>query len=144
MNRGLLVLLLVVALGLGAALCARHFLQGPPSAWLSRKYALSPQQAERMQVLEKEYGSRCGPFCTAMCEANSHLETLTLGSGSVTPEIRTAVAETDRIRTETRLAMLEHFYAVAAELPPERRREYLLKVLPLVIESCGSESRNGR
>ena len=44
----------------------------------------------------------------------------------------------DRIRTAARTAMLEHFYAVAAELPPERRRQYLLKVLPLVIDSCGS------
>jgi hypothetical protein len=76
-----------------------------------------------------------------MCEANSRLETLALGSGRVTPEVRAAVTETDRIRTGTRLAMLEHFYAVAAELPPERRREYLLKVLPLVIDSCGSRSR---
>jgi hypothetical protein len=48
------------------------------------------------------------------------------------------VAETDSIRTQTRLAMLEHFYAVAAELPPDRRKEYLRKVLPLVIDSCGS------
>jgi hypothetical protein len=48
------------------------------------------------------------------------------------------VTETDRIRSQTRIAMLEHFYAVAAELPPERRREYLLKVLPLFIDSCGS------
>jgi hypothetical protein len=71
-----------------------------------------------------------------MCEANARLETLTLGSGSITPEIRTAIAETDRIRTETRIAMLEHFYAVAAQLPPDKRLGYLLKVLPLVIDSC--------
>jgi hypothetical protein len=72
-----------------------------------------------------------------MCEANARLETLTLGSGSITPEIRAAIAETDRIRTETRIAMLEHFYAVAAQVPPDKRRDYLLKVLPLVIDSCG-------
>ena len=71
-----------------------------------------------------------------MCEANARLESVTLGSSGVTPDVRAAVAETDRIRTETRIAMLEHFYAVAAELPPERRRDYLLKVLPLVGESC--------
>lgn len=91
-----------------------------------------------MKTLHQAYGSRCGPFCGEMCEANARLEELALGSGSMTPAIRSAVAETDRIRTGTRIAMLEHFYAVAAELPPERRREYLLKVLPLVIESCGS------
>lgn len=141
MNRGLLVLLIVLVLGFGAALISKHLLQAPPSEWLCHEYRLTPQQAERMKSLEKAYGSRCGPFCDAMCEANSHLETVALGSGSVTAEVRAAVAETDRIRTETRLTMLEHFYAVAAELPPHRRREYLLKVLPLVIDSCGAHSQ---
>ncbi len=46
--------------------------------------------------------------------------------------------ETDRIRTQTCIAMLEHFYAMAAELPLERRKEYLRKMLPLVIDSCGA------
>jgi len=76
-----------------------------------------------------------------MCEANARLEQIALndglGRGNVTPELRSAVAETDQIRTEMRIAMLEHFYAVAAELPSEKRKEYLLKVLPLVIDSCG-------
>ena len=140
MNRGILVLLGIIALGAGAALLARHYLQAPPSAWLCHEYGLTPGQAQRMNTLQKEYGSRCGPYCDAMCEANAHLETVALGSGSVTPEVRAAVVETDRIRTETRLAMMEHFYAVASELPPNRRGEYLRKVLPLVIESCGAEN----
>lgn len=138
MQRSFLVFLIVVALGIGAAMLSRHYLQAPPSAWLCSKFGLTPHQAERMESLQSEYGSRCGPLCDRMCEANAHLENLTLGSGSVTPGIRAAIAETDRIRTETRIAMLDHFYAVAAELPPERRKEYLLKVLPLVIDSCGS------
>lgn len=138
MQRGLLVFLIVVALGIGAAMLSRHYLQGPPSAWLCSKFGLSQKQAERIDSLQSEYGSRCGPLCDRMCEANADLENLTLGSGSVTPGIRAAIAETDRIRTETRIAMLDHFYAVAAELPPERRKEYLLTVLPLVIDSCGS------
>lgn len=73
-----------------------------------------------------------------MCEANARLEQLALGSSTVTPALREAIAETDRIRTQARLAMLDHFYAVAAELPPDRRRQYLLKVLPLLIDSCSA------
>jgi hypothetical protein len=73
-----------------------------------------------------------------MCEANARLETLALGSSTITPALRETLAETDRIRTSARTAMLEHFYAVASELPPDRRREYLEKVLPLVIDSCGT------
>lgn len=138
MKRGLFILLAVLAIGLAALGVSKRLFQGPPSAWLCREFGLSAGQQERVISLQREYGSRCGPFCDAMCAANAALETLALGSGSVTPAVRAAVAETDRIRTETRLAMLEHFYAVAAELPPERRRDYLLKVLPLVIDSCGS------
>jgi len=138
MKRGFLVLLAVIAVGFGGVLIARHFFQGPPSSWLCHEYGLSPGQAVKVEALQQQYGSRCGPYCDAMCEANARLETVTFGSGSVTPEIRDAVTETDRIRTQTRIAMLEHFYAVAAELPPERRKEYLRKVLPLVIESCGA------
>lgn len=138
MKRGLLVLVAVIIGGLCAALITERFFQGPPTLWLCNKYGLSPKQSEYLKALQKEYGARCGPFCEKMCEANARLEELALGSGSMTPILRNAVAETDRIRTETRIAMLEHFYAVAAVLPPERRREYLLKVLPLVIDSCGS------
>jgi hypothetical protein len=138
MKHGLLLFLLIV-LGLGAAFVSKRLLQGHPSDWLCHEYGLTPQQAERMKSLERDYGSRCGPYCNAMCEANGSLETLALNSGSVTPELRAAVVVTDRIRTETRIAMLEHFYAVTAEFSPEQRRKYLLKVLPLVIESCGSK-----
>lgn len=138
MTKGLLALLAVIVVGVGAWLAARHLLQGPPTAWLCREYALSPQQACRVEQLQREYGSRCGPFCEEMCEANAKLETLALGSSTVTPALREAIAETDRIRTSARTAMLEHFYAVAAELPPDRRRPYLLKVLPMIIDSCGT------
>ena len=138
MQRGFLVFLIVAALGFGAAAISRNYLQCPPSAWLCSKFGLSPKQVEQIEALQSDYGSRCGPLCGKMCEANTALEKLSLNSSSVTPAIRAAIAETDRIRTETRIAMLDHFYAVAAELPAERRREYLLKVLPLVIDSCSS------
>lgn len=138
MKKGFLALLVVLLVGVGAWLAARHLLQAPPTAWLCHEYGLSPGQACRVEQLQRDYGSRCGPFCKQMCEANARLETLALGSSKVTPALREAVAESDRIRTSTRIAMLEHFYAVAAELPPDRRHQYLLKVLPLVIDSCGS------
>jgi hypothetical protein len=143
MRRGLLVLLAALAIAVSGALLTHHLLKGSPTSWLCNQYQLSPEKSGRIEALQKEYGSRCGPYCDRMCEANARLERLSLDEGlglrSITPALREAVAETDRIRTETRITMLEHFYAVAAELPPERRKEYLLKVLPLVIDSCGSK-----
>lgn len=138
MKRGVLILLGIIVIGFAAEQAASHLFRCSPLEWLCHEYGLTTEQAERVALLQKEYGSRCGPYCDRMCEANAALEQVTLGSGSVTPEIRAAVAETDRIRSETRITMLEHFYAVAAELPPEKRHGYLIKVLPLVIDSCGS------
>lgn len=138
MRRGLAMLLVVLLAGGASYFITRcSLLPVSPAGWLCREYRLGPSEEARMRDLHREHGRRCGPYCEAMCGANAHLETLALGSGSVTPELRVAVAETDRIRTETRIAMLDHFYAVAAQLPPEKRREYLMKVLPLVIDSCG-------
>jgi hypothetical protein len=143
MKHGFLVLLVAVVIGVVGALVTRHVLKSSPTSWLCQKYELSPEKSCRIEALQKEYGSKCGPFCDQMCQANAHLEQVALdiglGQGSITPTLREAVAKTDRIRTETRITMLEHFYAVAAELPPDKRREYLLKVLPLVIDSCGSK-----
>ena len=141
MQRGLLVLALVVGVGLVTAVVSKRFFQKPPTLWLCREYGLSHKQMDELKEPEKEYAYRCGHLCGEMCKANSDLETLALGSDSITPELRAAVVVTDRIRTETRLEMLDHFYSVAATLPPERRHDYLVKVLPLVIEPCDSPTR---
>jgi len=138
MRKGILTLAVILFAGVVAFWVTRRCLvPSTPTSWLCREYGLSSSEEERLRDLERSYGSRCGPYCDAMCDANARLETLALGSGTITPEISAAVAETDRIRTETRIAMLEHFYAVAAQLPPAKRRDYLLRVLPLVIDSCG-------
>jgi len=138
MRKGILALAVILLAGAAAFFITRRCLvPSTPSSWLCREYGLSPSEEERLRDLERSYGSRCGPYCDAMCDANARLETIALGAGSITPEIRAAVLETDRIRTETRITMLDHFYAVAAQLPPDKRRNYLLKVLPLVIDSCG-------
>jgi head-tail adaptor len=48
----------------------------------------------------------------------------------------------DRIRTECRLKMLEHFYEVAAVMPEEKRRKYLQIVLPVVLNPGGPSNLN--
>lgn len=41
-KRGFFVLLLIVALGFGAAFLSKRLLQGPPSEWLCHEYSLTP------------------------------------------------------------------------------------------------------
>jgi hypothetical protein len=138
MNRGLLVLLAVLGIGIGAAMVTRLVLRESPSAWLCREYGVPTGQTSKIERLQQEYASRCGPFCGEMCRANDRLESLAMESSCITPDLRRSLEEADAIRMKSRLAMLEHFYAVAAEMPADRRRDYLRKVLPLVIDSCGS------
>ena len=46
--------------------------------------------------------------------------------------VQAALAETDRVRTNCRTHMLEHFYQVAAVMPEQERPRYLAMVLPLI------------
>lgn len=138
MRKGFLVLVGIAALSVAALFATRHLVRENPTDWLCRHYGVPPDQAARLGSLQAEYFRKCGPYCAAMCDANTRLESSVLGSASITPELRSLIVETDRIRTETRIAMLEHFYAVAAALPTDRRKEYLEKVLPLLIDSCGA------
>jgi len=139
MKRGLLTLLGIVVLGAAAYLATSRWMSpSTPSGWLCREYGLGPECEGRLRELERDYGSRCGPYCASMCEANGRLKKLVIDSSGVTPELRAAIAETDRIRTEARISMLEHIYSVASQLPPEKRRDYLLRVLPRLTDSCGN------
>lgn len=135
MKRVALTLLAVIVLGLGAYYAAlRWCTPSNPSSWVCQEFGVSHQVID---PLVKDHDNRCGPLCGKMCAANAKLQSLALGSQAMTPEIRAALEETDQVRTEARTAMLEHFYAVSAQLPSEKRRAYLLKVLPLIVDSCG-------
>jgi hypothetical protein len=72
-------------------------------------------------------------MCARIAETDQRLTALIGTSQNVTPEIREAIIESDRVRSECRTKMLEHFYRIAAELPPDRRTEYLALVLPAVL-----------
>ena len=55
-------------------------------------------------------------------QADSPLSGLIDSSRIVTQEIREALVETDRVRSECRLKMLEHFYEIAAAMPKKGAR----------------------
>jgi hypothetical protein len=72
-------------------------------------------------------------MCARITQTDSRLAGLIDSSRTVTEEIREALAESDRVRTECRLKMLGHFYEVAAAMPEEERKKYLDMVLPVVL-----------
>ena len=73
-------------------------------------------------------------MCAQIAQADLRLAGLIDSSRIVTQEIREALMQTDRVRSECRLKMLEHFYEMTAAMPEEGRGKYLGMVLPVVLD----------
>jgi len=135
MKRGAVILLVV--LGVGAAMGALSYCffrdRVSPADWLRKEFSLNKEQSARIVALNAEYGPKCEQMCARITQTDSRLAGLIDSSRTVTEEIREALAESDRVRTECRLKMLEHFYEVAAAMPEEERKKYLDMVLPVVL-----------
>jgi Heavy-metal resistance len=135
MKRGLWAFSAVVAFGLMTAivvfLWARE--RSTPMRWLRAEFSLDDRQAQKVERIHTEYEMDCAQMCARIAETDARLAKLIRSDQQVTPEIREAIVEADRLRSECRAKMLEHFYRIAAELPAEKRSEYLSVVLPVVL-----------
>jgi hypothetical protein len=146
MRRGLAVFLTVVAVGLLTAISVFFWTRerSTPMSWLRTEFSLNDRQTKTVERIHSEYEIDCVQMCSRIAETDERLAKLICASQEITPEIQAAILETDRLRTECRTKMLEHFYRIAAELPAERRTEYLAVVLPSVLhpgEMAQSHSR---
>jgi Heavy-metal resistance len=134
MRRGLIVLAAVLAIGSLATLAVYLWKSERSSTrWLLAEFSLDEQQAKTVERIHNQYQSDCALMCTRIAQTDEQLAMLIRGAQEVTPEIQSAIVETDRLRSECRVKMLEHFYRIAAELPEKRRAEYLRMVLPVVL-----------
>jgi hypothetical protein len=139
MKRGGVILFVVLGLGAAMGLLSYYFFQhrGSPPDWLREEFSLNKEQSSRIIALNAEYGPACEEMCAHIAQTDSRLAGLIESRRTVTQEIREALAESDRVRTECRLKMLEHFYEIAAVMPEEKRRKYLNMVLPVVLDPAG-------
>jgi len=135
MRRGVMILLVAIAMGLFAAGAAYFWKseRAEPMNWLRAQFALDNGKAKTVERIHKEYETECALMCVRITESDEQLAKLICAGQQVTPEIQSAIMETDRLRSACRVKMLEHFYRIAAELPATKRAEYLALVLPLVL-----------
>ena len=136
MKRGAVILVVVFCLGTAMGILSYCFFRDriSPADWLRKEFSLNEKQSARIVALNAEYGPECKQMCARIAQADSRLAGLIDSSRIVTQEIREALVETDRVRSECRLKMLEHFYEITAAMPEEGRKKYLDMVLPVVLK----------
>ena len=135
MRRGLIVLAAAMAIGFLATIGVYFWKSENSSSasWLRARFALDDQEARTVERIHNQYQVECASMCARIAQTDDRLAKLISDAQQVTPEIQNAIVETDRLRSECRVKMLEHFYRIAAELPAKRRGEYLQMVLPVVL-----------
>jgi hypothetical protein len=135
MRRGLIVFAAAIAIGCLATI-AVYFWKSERSSsasWLRAEFALDDQKARSVEQIHNQYQMECASMCVRIAQTDEKLAKLISEAQQMTPEIQNAIVETDRLRSECRVKMLEHFYRIADELPAKRRGEYLQMVLPVVL-----------
>jgi len=145
-KKGIFVLLIAVVLALVSAMgmCWFHQQRTSPEDWLRREFGLNQQQAQEAAALHREYEVTCVAMCARIVQADDRLAKMIHEGNAVTPEIRAAIAETDAIRTECRVRMLEYFYKIAETIPPEKKQKYLDMVLPPVLQPGDMTAMHGQ
>jgi hypothetical protein len=135
MKRSVLVLVLGVALGLGAY-CGFYFAgtashrallesQTPELAWLKKEFSLGDAEFQRIVRLHDAYKSECAAMCRRIDARNNELKDLLAKTNAVTPEIETKLSEAGQLRVECQKNMLRHFVEVSRTMPPEQGKRYL-------------------
>jgi septal ring factor EnvC (AmiA/AmiB activator) len=135
MRRGAGALFGVLFAGLAAAAVVFVVVQdrSSPLNWLRSEFSLSDSQARKVEQIHADYEEDCAQMCARIAQTDERLANLIRSSKQITPEIQAAIVETDRLRSECRAKMLEHFYRIAAQLPAEKQSDYLTVVLPSVL-----------
>jgi hypothetical protein len=97
----------------------------PELAWLQMEFQLTDAQLTRVMELHNAYAPKCDEMCRAIDAKNAEIQKLLAATNVITPEIKQALAQAAEIRAECETAMLDHFYKVAATMPPEQAKRYL-------------------
>ncbi len=105
--------------------------QEPELRWLQREFALNDDVVLRIAELHRRYTAECEPMCEALRASDAEITRLIASEKRVTPRVTTALNRSNQIVVECQHRMLEHFYAVAGEMPPSAGKRYLALMTPI-------------
>ncbi len=132
-----LVLLVALAGGAGAFTWRALRTEGesavhePELRWLQREFALSDDSVLRIAELHRRYTAECEPMCVTLQTSDAELTRLIAAQKNVTPELEAAMKRSNKIIAECQHRMVDHFYAVAKEMPPAAGERYLSLMTPI-------------
>src|SRR5262249_54511188 len=105
----------------------------PELQWLKNEFHVADSDFARISEMHDSYRAGCAERCRLIDDKNQELKHLLAQSGSITPEIEKALAETARLRAECQTKMLQHFYQVSRTMPREQGERYLIWVTERTI-----------
>lgn len=93
--------------------------------WLRQEYRLNDKQFARVRAKHEEYAPKCAQMCANVSELDTVLASLIQSNTAVTPELDAAIKRWAELEAECRRMMLNHIYAVSAEMPAEQAARYV-------------------
>jgi hypothetical protein len=114
--------------------CARHWASGMDDLeWLRAEFGLGPGELERVRVLHEGYRPVCQEMCDRIAAKKEELRKELEAGGGLSTAARTKLDEVALLRAQCQARMLEHFGAVAREMPAEQGRRYLATMRDLTL-----------
>ncbi len=104
--------------------------------WLRREFELDEEEYSRIAALHEAYRPKCDALCAAVVKANAKLDAAIDANRKVTPEVVAALRNACELEHECRRAMLDHVYAVSAEMKPETAERYIRMMKPRIVRSA--------
>lgn len=105
----------------------------PELRWLQREFGLSDEAMARIAVLHRNYAAECGAMCAALERSESEVTRLMMDK-RLPSELDGALRRSHELVAQCQRRMLEHFHAVAREMPPAAGEKYLAAMAPIAAQ----------
>ena len=105
--------------------------QEPELRWLQREFAVPDDAMTRIAALHRRYTAECEPMCEALRTSDAEISRLLANGQHMTPELEMALKRSNSIVAECQRRMVDHFYAVAKEMPRATGERYLALMTPI-------------
>ena len=102
--------------------------------WLQQEFALSDDVVVRIATLHRQYVAECEPMCEALKKGEAAAARLLVADKRVTTELERALERSNKLVAECQRRMVQHFYAVAKEMPPSAGERYLALMTPVAAQ----------